>query len=53
MDSAKFIVTPDDKATDAAIRELQSQGELLEYSIEELAAGEIVAVWKKPGGVRH
>jgi SAM-dependent methyltransferase len=48
MDSAKFIVTPGDKAADEAARKLQSQGELQEYSIEELTAGEFVAVWKKP-----
>lgn len=25
------------------------QGELLDYSLEELAAGGFVAIWKKPG----
>ena len=48
MESAKFIITPGEKDADAAARKIQSQGELLEYSIEELTAGEFVAVWKKP-----
>jgi len=49
MAAAKFIVTPDDNTAVEAAKKLQSQGELLEYSIEELTAGEFVAVWRKPG----
>ena len=49
MAAAKFIVTPDDNTAVEAAKKLQSQGDLLEYSIEELTAGEFVAVWRKPG----
>jgi len=47
MAAAKFIVTPDDNTAVEAAKKLQSQGELLEYSIEELTAGEFVAVQAK------
>ncbi len=50
MPSVKFIVISDNEAAVEAARKLQSQGELLEYSIEELTAGEFIAVWRKQGG---
>jgi hypothetical protein len=49
MDSPKFIVTPHDKATDAAVRDLQSQGELLEYSIEKTYGWRICRALEETG----
>jgi SAM-dependent methyltransferase len=51
MESTKFIVTPGRQSALEEATKLQSQGELLEYSIEELTAGELVAVWKKQAEV--
>jgi len=48
MPEAEFIVTPGDPSCAVAAEALHSQGELLDYSVEELAAGEFVALWQKP-----
>jgi SAM-dependent methyltransferase len=48
MPGAKYILVPAANEVFEAARELQRQGELLEYSIEELAAGELVILWQKP-----
>ena len=48
MPSAQFIVRPGEESAVTAAQKLQAQGELLDYSIEELCAGEFVTVWRKP-----
>ena len=48
MPSAQYIVRPGDDYAVAAAQKLQAQGELLDYSLEELCAGEFDIVWRKP-----
>jgi len=48
MPSAQYIIRPGDDYAEAAAQKLQAQGELLEYSLEELCAGEFDVVWRKP-----
>jgi SAM-dependent methyltransferase len=48
MPSVQFILTPSLNADVEGARTLQSQGELLDYSIEELCTGKFAALWVKP-----
>jgi hypothetical protein len=49
MPGAEYIlIESDNSATLEAARRLRREGELLEYALEELVAGEFAAVWKKP-----
>jgi SAM-dependent methyltransferase len=50
MPGAEYILGPSDNSSLEAAKRLQSQGQLLEYLLEELLTGEFVAVWKKPTG---
>jgi SAM-dependent methyltransferase len=47
MAHAECILTPNYACIEAA-KTLQSQGELLDYSLEELSVGQFAAIWKKP-----
>jgi SAM-dependent methyltransferase len=49
MIGCDFILTPisDPKILDSA-KKLRAHGELLDYSMEELTSGELVAMWRKP-----
>lgn len=49
MSGTEYIITPssDPGILDEAER-IQGQGECLDYSLEELTAGEVVMLWKKP-----
>jgi SAM-dependent methyltransferase len=47
MPGVEHIVARSDNSVLEAAKSLQSRGELLEYSIEELTAGEVAAVWQK------
>ena len=49
MPGGHYIVTPnEDVGVAESAAELQAAGELLDYTIEELTAGELVALWRKP-----
>ena len=50
MESAQFTLIPGHESAVETAKKLQSQGELLEYSIEELTVGELIVIWKKPAG---
>jgi SAM-dependent methyltransferase len=50
MPGVRFILTESKDATIGDAEALHSQGELLNYSLEELCTGQFAAVWKKPGG---
>ena len=43
----------DDPTLEPAARALQDQGELLEYSLDELLTFEVVALWRKPAAISH
>jgi SAM-dependent methyltransferase len=48
MIGLECILAPSGKASAEAAKSLQSQGELTEYSLEELLTGQFVALWQKP-----
>lgn len=48
MPGVQFILTPSTTARVERARTLQEQGELLEYSLEELCTGRFAALWMKP-----
>jgi len=48
MPGVQFVLTPSENADYDGARALQSQGELLDYSIEELCTGQLAALWMKP-----
>jgi SAM-dependent methyltransferase len=49
MPGSQFILTESREASIDEAKALQSRGELLDYSLEELCTGQFAAVWKKPG----
>jgi SAM-dependent methyltransferase len=48
MPGAKYLMTQANSATFELARALQSQGELLDYSLEELTTSEFAVLWRKP-----
>ncbi len=49
MPKVEYILTPtDDLGALERATELQKQGQLLDYPLDELLAGEFVALWRKP-----
>jgi SAM-dependent methyltransferase len=48
MPSAKCLATRSDDASLESAKLLQSQGELLDYSLEELTTNDFAVLWRKP-----
>jgi SAM-dependent methyltransferase len=48
MPLGQCLVTRCDNATFESARSLQGQGELLDYSLEELTTSDLAVLWKKP-----
>jgi hypothetical protein len=48
MPDAKYFITSARPTTFELARTLQSQGELLDYSLEELTANDFAVLWQKP-----
>jgi hypothetical protein len=52
MPGVHFAYGRDSEDLSPALKELRAGGELAEYADEELLTVNLVAVWKKPEGVR-
>ena len=50
MPGVQFVTTESTEATPSEATALQNQGELLDYSIEELCTGQFAALWRKRAG---
>lgn len=48
MPGAQCLTTRSDDTTIGAAEQLQSQGELVEYSVEELTTADLAVIWRKP-----
>jgi SAM-dependent methyltransferase len=48
LPDAKYFTTAGNSATVESARDLQSRGELLDYSLEELITYDLAVIWRKP-----